>query len=238
MLRSSRGHAERSHEECRRGLGGYKWSSTIVRKFRPAKTTLDVEQIQPMPDGKRSAERDRDNCFEEALATYGGALERLARAYEADAETRRDLLQEILIALWRSLDGFDGRCSLRTWVYRVAHNTAASHVTRQLRMRQRVFVGLEELAGMPDAHEGEDAAGHRDEICRLYEMIHQLKPLDRQVMIAYLDGLDAVATAEITGLSARNVAVKIHRIKQVLAQRFQAGEPLAQQPREGGRDER
>ena len=184
---------------------------------------MDVEQIQPMKDAGQS----RDSQFEEAAAIYGAALERLARAYEADPDARRDLVQEILIALWRSLEGFDGRCSLRTWVYRVAHNTAASHVTRQLRMRKRVFVGLEEMAELADTTEGEEAAGHRDAIHRLYELIEQLKPLDRQVMVAYLEGMDAASTAEITGLSAGNVATKIHRIKQVLARRF----------REGGRDE-
>ncbi len=200
---------------------------------------MDEEQIQRMKD----ADDRRNSRFEEAAAVYGAALERLARAYEADPDARRDLVQEILIALWRSLGGFDDRCSLRTWVYRVAHNTAASHVTRQMRMRQRVFVGLEELAELADTTEGEEAAGQRDAIGRLYELIEQLKPLDRQVMVAYLEGMDAASTAEITGLSARNVATKIHRIKQVLSRHFQArqfqarglrGEDL----REGGRNER
>ncbi len=188
-----------------------------------------MEQIQPVKDANDS----RDSQFEEAAAIYGAALERLARAYEADPDARRDLVQEILIALWRSFEGFDGRCSLRTWVYRVAHNTAASHVTRQMRIRQRVFVGLEELAELPDTTEGEAAAGQRDEIALLYELIEQLRPLDRQVMVAYLEGMDAASTAEITGLSARNVATKIHRIKQVLSRRFQA-----RRFQEGERDER
>ena len=71
-------------------------------------------------------ERRQNEFYEEASAKYGAAVERLARAYEADAEARRDLLQEIHIALWRSFKGFDARCSLRTWVYRVAHNAAAT----------------------------------------------------------------------------------------------------------------
>jgi RNA polymerase sigma-70 factor (ECF subfamily) len=187
-----------------------------------------------MPDEEQSGKPGRESQFEEAQAEYGAALERLARAYEADAETRRDLLQEILIALWKSLDGFDGRCSLRTWVYRVAHNTAASHVTRQMRLRKRDFVDLDELAELPDATEGEDAAEQRNAIARLYELIEQLKPLDRQVMVAYLEGLDAASTSEITGLSARNVAVKIHRIKQVLASRFNAAAGPAATNAKGG----
>jgi RNA polymerase sigma-70 factor (ECF subfamily) len=160
----------------------------------------------------------RDSQFEEALDLYGSALERLARAWEADPDARLDLLQEIHIALWRSLEAFDGRCSLRTWVYRVAHNTAASYVTRQMRLRRREFVGIEELAQLPDRTAGETAQSDQVEV--LYAMIHQLKPLDRQVMLAYLEGLNAASTAEITGLSAGNVATKIHRIKHLLAQRM------------------
>ena len=177
-----------------------------------------------MPD----VERSHGTNFADVLTTYGSALERLAFAYEADPETRRDLLQEILIALWKSLKGFDNRCSLRTWIYRVAHNTAASHVSRQLRMRRQIFVALEDLPEPSDSREGEDAAAHRDAVARLYELVHQLKTLDRQVMVAYLEGMDAAQTSEITGLSARNVATKIHRIKHVLAHRF----------KEGGRDVR
>jgi len=199
-----------------------------------------VKQIQPMKD----AEDLRNRRFEEAVAAYGPALERLARAYEADPDACRDLMQEILISLWKSLEGFDERCSLRTWAYRVAHNTAASHVTRQMRMKRRTFVGLEDLAELPDRSVGEDAVGQVDAIKRLYALIEWLKPLDRQVMLAYLEGMDAASTAEITGLSARNVATKIFRIKQVLARRFQERGskpqehgPGPQDGEQGGRDE-
>ena len=191
-----------------------------------------------MPKAEQSVERNQNRSFEEAAAEYGPALERLARAYEAEADTRRDLIQEILIALWRSLEGFDGRCSLRTWVYRVAHNTAASHVGRQLRMRKQDFVALEDVPEPADHGESEEAASHRDELAVLYELIGQLKPLDRQVMVAYLEGMDAASTAEITGLSAGNVATKIHRIKHILARRLQSRAAGAAGPGEGGRDER
>lgn len=66
--------------------------------------------------------------YQQVVRTYGAAVERLARAYEADPDLRRDLLQEIHVALWRSFRGFDGRYSLRTWIYRVSHNAGASHV--------------------------------------------------------------------------------------------------------------
>jgi len=172
-----------------------------------------------MPD----VAREQDRLFEEAMSSYGGALERLARAYEADAEVLRDLLQEIHIALWRSFTSFDNRCSMRTWVYRVAHNVAASHVDKQVRARNRVFVSLDDLEGRADESVGVADTEQRHALRQLYAMIQELKPLDRQVMLAYLEGMDAASTAEITGLSAGHVATKIHRIKSALGARFREG---------------
>jgi len=165
---------------------------------------------------------EQDGLYEEAATNYGAALERLARAYEADADLRRDLLQEIHVALWRSLDRFEGRCSLRTWVYRVAHNVAASHVLRQRRTRGQELLGLEELENLPDAN-AHDAGDRSHALDRLLRLIQTLKPLDRHVILSYLEGLDAAAIGEITGLSAGNVATKIHRIKNMLARQFQQG---------------
>lgn len=166
---------------------------------------------------------EQDERYLEAAATYGAAIQRLARAYEADNDKQRDLLQELHLALWRSLKGFDGRCSLRTWVYRVAHNAATTYVIHQRRHHASSLVSLEELVSLADPAEGQGAADQRHSLERLTELIQQLNPLDRQVILCYLEGLDAASTAEITGISPGNVATKIHRIKNVLAQRFHQG---------------
>ena len=96
--------------------------------------------MTPPPDAGSS----QDVLYAEAAASYGAALERLARGYEPDADRRLDLVQEIHVALWRSFASFDGRCSLRTWVYRVAHNVATSQAIRR-RGRMPTLVGLDEL---------------------------------------------------------------------------------------------
>jgi RNA polymerase sigma-70 factor (ECF subfamily) len=160
--------------------------------------------------------------YEEASALYGAALERVARAYEPDPDRRLDLLQEIHIALWRSLGGFDGRCSLRTWVYRVAHNTATSQVLRR-RASTPTFVSLDELASMPAEGSAEADVDQQRVIDRVLALIHALAPLDRQVILLYLEGMDAAAIGDITGLSSGNVATKVHRIKKILSQRFHQG---------------
>jgi RNA polymerase sigma-70 factor, ECF subfamily len=90
----------------------------------------------------------QDDLYQQAMEAYGDALDRLVRAYELDREKRGDLLQEIHLALWRSFEKFEGRCSLRTWIYRIAHNVATSHVVRQ----RRVNVPLLSLEGIESAY--------------------------------------------------------------------------------------
>ena len=171
------------------------------------------------PRGPRSAEE----WYQEACRTYGDALERLARGYEADADRRRDLLQEIHAALWRSFDRFDERCSLRTWVYRVAHNTATSKALRTGRRGARL-VSLDEMPLEPRVPPTQEADfDERRAVDRLSHLIQQLKPLDRQVILLYLEGEDAASTGEVTGLSPGAVATKVHRIKQLLRRQFHIG---------------
>jgi len=159
----------------------------------------------------------RDELYAAAAREYGRALDRLAAGYETDAEKRLDLRQEIHFQLWRSLENFDGRCALKTWTFRVAHNTAVSHVTRE-RRRRAVFVSLEEVetAAGPEAPDIDQARA----LAHLSELILQLKPLDRQIMLLYLEEMSTAEIAEITGISAGNAGMKIHRIKTILGQRF------------------
>jgi len=164
----------------------------------------------------------QDDLYQGAVREFGTALERLAGAYEADPEKRRDLSQDIHLQLWRSLDRYDRRCSLRTWVYRVAHHVAASHVIRE-RRTFAALVSLEELEQLPDRTNEHLAADQRMNLARLSSLIQQLKPLDRQVIVSYLEDMDAASIGEITGLSPANVAMRVHRIKQLLARRFREG---------------
>lgn len=152
-----------------------------------------------------------------AVTEYGAALTRLARAYEPDADRRRDLLQDIHLELWRSFTGYQGQCSLRTWVYRVAHNVG---ISRRIRKRKLQLVSLEEIADISGEDNVARQADAAQDVTRLYSLIHQLVPPDNQVMLLYLEDVDAVAIGEVTGLSAAAVATRVHRIKAILARRF------------------
>jgi len=161
--------------------------------------------------------------YEQAIADFAGALARVARAYELDPEKRRDLLQEIQIGLWRSFASFDGRCSLKTWVYRVAHNIGATHAMKGKRARTWAHVSLEEAESLEDRIDHERNVDEHRTLEKLMALVHRLTPLDRQVIALYLEDSDAASIAEVTGLTAGNVAIKIHRIKRLLARQLDAG---------------
>jgi RNA polymerase sigma-70 factor (ECF subfamily) len=111
---------------------------------------------------------------------------------------------------------------LRTWTYRVAHNIAISKVIR--RRAQPSLAGLDELEARSQTVDGAPQLDRQLAMERLLGLIHALKPMDRQVMLLYLEGLDAREIAEVTGGSGPNVATKIHRVKKILAVRFHQGE--------------
>jgi RNA polymerase sigma-70 factor, ECF subfamily len=154
-----------------------------------------------------------------AAKAFGSGLARLAKAYEADADLRRDLLQEMHVALWRSFATFDERCTVRTWVYRVANNVGASHIVKQRAHLSRLTT-LENFDRPMAGPSPEDTAGERQALGRLMTVVHRLKPPDRQVMLLYLEDFDASEIADVTGLSPGAVATRIYRVKAVLAATF------------------
>jgi RNA polymerase sigma-70 factor (ECF subfamily) len=165
----------------------------------------------------------QDNLYNETAASYSRALERLVHAYEAHSDRQRDLLQEIHLALWQSFEAFEGKCSIRTWVYRVAHNTASTHVMRERRRNSAEWITLDEIEAVPHPAHGEGTADRQLALQRLLELIRMMKPFDRQIMLLYLEGLDAESIGEIVGSNAGHIRVQIHRIKALLAQRFHGG---------------
>jgi RNA polymerase sigma-70 factor (ECF subfamily) len=166
-------------------------------------------------DGNR-----QDDLYLRATREFGPALARLTRGYEADPDRCRDLLQDVHFALWRSFAGFEGQCSLRTWVYRVAHNVS---ISSRIRRRHPRLVSLEELSEIPAVDNPEATVHDRQVLMRLHMFIRRLTPPDDQVMLLYLEDIDAASIAEITGLSPGAVATRVHRIKAVLSRQFQQG---------------
>ena len=147
------------------------------------------------------------------LREHGGALRRVASSYEADPGHAEDLFQEICLAIWRALPRFRGESSLRTFVFRVAHNRGLSHGWREARRPRE----SEEPRGLTDERPGPDARyERREETARLYAAIRRLPPLTRQVLTLRLEGLAFAEIGEIMGQSENNVTVRASRARKAL----------------------
>jgi RNA polymerase sigma-70 factor (ECF subfamily) len=166
----------------------------------------------------------QDEIYVKAAQEFGPSMVRLTAAYEADPTHQEDLLQDIHMALWRSFATFANQCSLRTWVYRVAHNTAASHVRRKLRGRLLPSINLDDLNDIPHEFDAERHVDESEVLTRVHALIQQLKPIDRDVLLLYLEGMEGAEIAEIVGISRSNVAQKVCRAKNLLQRSFTFGD--------------
>ena len=166
-----------------------------------------------MPESThRAADASPAPPIDEVIRAHGDALERVAWGYVDNAPDRDDLMQEILLALWRSLPRFRGESSLRTFVLRVAHNRAITFVTRHRR-----FEDLPDEGRLPDpaplAEERLIEEQHRDQ---LFRAIRRLPEAQRQAVMLQLEGLSQREIAELQETSETNVGVRLTRARKAL----------------------
>ena len=158
--------------------------------------------------------------FSELFEAYQPALRRLANVYVTNDADRDELLQDIAIGIWKGLPSFRGKSSLRTWVYRIAHNIAIrnSSQVRTRNQRQPALDGDYPL-NQPDVEAELLAAERRN---AMLDAIRELPLLDRQIVSLHLEGLSAADLQEVMGISAGAVATRLTRIRQRLAERVQS----------------
>jgi RNA polymerase sigma-70 factor (ECF subfamily) len=159
-----------------------------------------------------------EELFKDWLQEHGGTILKIARAYTLTAEDRQDLVQEVLLQIWRSLTSYQGRAAGATWVYRVALNTALSWHRKEgkRRMRQEPLLEPEELVlAEPDSS---IQLQQREILERLYAAIRQLPKTDAALVLLYLEDLSYRDMAEVLGISETNVGVKLARARKALAE--------------------
>jgi RNA polymerase sigma factor (sigma-70 family) len=141
-------------------------------------------------------------------------LYKVCRSYCRNPGDRDDLGQEIIVQLWRSFRAFDERAGFSTWMYRIALNVAISFYRRESVRTRHVLPGSEHLLEAID-----DTGSLSEEVQMLYRWIEELHPLNKALVILYLDGNSYQEIAEVLGISETNVATKISRLKQTMREK-------------------
>jgi RNA polymerase sigma factor (sigma-70 family) len=157
------------------------------------------------------AEAERRRAFEALLQTHRKIVFKVAAIYARGEEDRRDLAQDILLQVWRSFGGYDPARPFSTWMYRVALNVGLSHARRQCERLQPLEATLIDTLG------GGTPIDEPDErLAQLARAIETLEPLDRALILLYLDEQPYAEIAAVLGIGESNVGTRIARLKQRL----------------------
>ena len=128
--------------------------------------------------------------------------------FSKDRDEVDDLVQEVLINLWKGFARFEGRSDIRTWVYRVSLNTCISADRR--RKRNRTLPLTMDI----DPFDENDADNRQTAL--LHRRISRLQPFDRAIVLLWLENLSYEEIGQIVGISTKNVSVRLVRIKEQL----------------------
>lgn len=161
--------------------------------------------------------------FDQVLAEYGPLLGRVANSYEANHALQQELLQEIAVAVWQGLARFQGNSSLKTYILKIAHNRAVSHVATSVKQIKGDDGNALDAISAAHEHNPDVAMEHSQQMSRLLEAVRELGLPARQVVTLSLEGLSYEDIAEVCGLSTSNVGVILNRAKQTLSRRIQHG---------------
>jgi RNA polymerase sigma-70 factor (ECF subfamily) len=151
--------------------------------------------------------------FTVLLEQNTGIIHKVAMLYTHNKEDREDLYQDIYYQLWRSQGTYRQEAKFSTWMYRVAINTAISHI----RKKKKLVVPIEHF------QEPADDAGNADkeeQIQILFKAISQLNKIDKAIILLWLEEKSHEEIVDILGISKSNVSVKLVRIKQNLTERM------------------
>jgi RNA polymerase sigma-70 factor (ECF subfamily) len=152
--------------------------------------------------------------FLQLVREHQRIIHRLVGLYAQDRDERKDLEQETLLQAWKGWPTYRGDAKFSTWLYRICLNTILTQKRRPKVVQRRE--GLEELP-----RTGHDPAIRNDESERLQLAMRQLPETDRALLSMHLEGFDHTEIADVIGITANHVGVKLHRIKTRLTELLQ-----------------
>lgn len=152
------------------------------------------------------------DIFIKNVSENNGIIHKVCNIYCNTSEAKKDMMQEITLQLWKSFPNFKKEAKFSTWMYRIALNTAITNIRKS-----KTSPILEAISEKQyNIIEKEDIPTLDEDINRLYGAIAKLNDIDKGIILLYLEKKSYAEIGEITGLSEKNVSVKIVRIKRKL----------------------
>ncbi|MDE6695987.1 MAG: RNA polymerase sigma factor [Muribaculaceae bacterium] len=167
-----------------------------------------AEALNIAPESRRL-----ERLFTDTVHIHDAMIRRICLGYAGNPQDLEDLYQDVLVNIWRGLPSFRTESSIRTWVYRIALNTCVS--TLRTRSKRPSQSSLDDVILVPD-----DSQEKRDAVKDLYECIATLNPVDKAILMMWLDEYSYEEIAETIGIKRNNVAIRLHRAKEKLRQKY------------------
>jgi len=160
---------------------------------------------------------EKETLFNQIVNDNHERLTRICAYYNSNETDRKDLYQEILINVWKSLESFRNDSSINTWIYRVAVNTALSFRGKSCKqMNLVVDATTQNISTLDDDLEAEQQRLKEQRLEKLQNELNTLSIIDKALVSLMLEGLSMKEISDIIGITEPNVKVKIHRIKSLL----------------------
>lgn len=167
----------------------------------------------------------KEEKFNKIVEDNKDRINRICSYYSSSQSDVKDMVQEVLINIWNSLDNFRGEASINTWVYRVAVNTSLSFTGKAFkRMKLMVNSETQNLNTIIDEENLENKLIQEKQLDVLQTELNTLSVIDKALISLVLEGLSYKEIAEIIGITEPNVRVKIHRIKDQLKTKLSGGD--------------
>ena len=152
----------------------------------------------------------KEQEFTRLIKAHKETIYTVCLMHAQDQDEAQDMMQEVLTQLWRSFGTFRGESDIRTWLWRVSSNTCITYCRREAKHRETLHLEVSDLLAIDD-EEGR-------QIQMLHDRIHRLRPFDRTIVLLWMEDLSYEEIGQIVGITAKNVSVRLFRIKEQLRQ--------------------
>lgn len=150
-----------------------------------------------------------EHDFAQIVREYKGTIYTVCYMFSKNEEEVADLFQDILVNLWKGFPRFRGDSSLNTWIYRVSLNTCISADRKKKHRGETIPLDM-------NINLFDDSAEDIKQVRMLQNRISRLGPFDRAIVLLWLENLSYDEIGSIVGITAKNVSVRLFRIKEQL----------------------